>query len=75
MKPTYKVIPAFSFGFLTPFYDLLSEFVGFGQSLKKYVLDLAELQDRESLLDIGYGTGSLVIVAKTQMPELKNCWH
>lgn len=60
----YKIVPAFSFDFLTPFYDPITELIGFGRSFKEKVLELVELENGESLLDIGCGTGSLLITAK-----------
>lgn len=62
-------IPAFNFDFLTPFYDLGVEFLGYGRSERKFVVDLLKLKKEETLLDVGCGTGTLVIIAKETSPE------
>lgn len=64
----YKVVPAFTFNFLTPFYDFITELLGFGPSFKEKVIMLVHFQNGESLLDIGCGTGSLLIPAKKHNP-------
>lgn len=64
----YKIVPEFTFDFLTPLYDLVTEHLGFGPPFKEKVLKLAHFQNGESLLDIGCGTGSLLIPAKRQNP-------
>lgn len=65
------VIPAFNFHFLTPLYDFLCEMVGMGRSFKFKVLERAKLSYsyHEDLLDIGCGTGTLVIAAKQRHPS------
>lgn len=65
----YKIVPAFTFDFLTPFYDPITELIGFGQSFKERVIRLLELRNGESLIDIGCGTGSLLIPAKLKYPK------
>jgi len=53
--------PAFSYDFLTPFYDFLTNISGFGKSLKKRVVGLLDIQGNEKVLDVGVGTGTLLI--------------
>lgn len=63
-----KIVPALSFNFLTPLFDFFCELVGLGSGFKRAVLERAKLSynHNESLLDIGCGTGMLVIMAKQQ---------
>lgn len=65
----YKIIPALSFDFLTPFYDFFSNFFGFGNSLRKKFIEKIKLAGDEKILDIGCGTGSLAIVLKKLNPS------
>lgn len=67
----YKIVPAFTFDFLTPFYDSITDLIGFGESFKRKVIRMTKLQDGESLLDIGCGTGSLLILTKQDYPNSK----
>lgn len=53
------------------FYDLLVWFVigGREQTLRQMIADLARLQSGETVLDVGYGTGSLTRVARERVGE------
>ena len=52
-------------------YDLGNKilFLGKEQKFREYIIDLAELQPGESVLDIGCGTGTLTILAKQRLGE------
>lgn len=63
MDPKY--IPAFNFHFLTPLYDFILNVLGFGVAEREKIVNLLNLHANENLLDIGCGTGSLLLVAKT----------
>lgn len=69
MKRNYKPVPAFSFDWLTPLYDPITELIGFGTSFKERVLQMLNLKDGESILDVGCGTGSLLVPAKVNYPH------
>ncbi|OGE30962.1 hypothetical protein A2631_04755 [Candidatus Daviesbacteria bacterium RIFCSPHIGHO2_01_FULL_44_29] len=68
MRKNY--IPAFNFDFLTPFYDLLLELIGYGYTQRIKVVKLLKLRGGEKLLDVGCGTGTLLQVAKQLHPEV-----
>ncbi len=65
----YKIVPPFGFNFLTRFYDLLTESIGFGKKLKRKVLKLAKIKNGQSVLDVGCGTGALLIIVKEMHPN------
>lgn len=65
---SYKSVPALGKDWLTPFFDLLLEMVGLGRVLATRVLERADIQDGERVLDVGCGTATLLIAAKTGAP-------
>ena len=65
----YKPVPAFSYDFLTPAYDLLLNLMGFGNEQRSRIVKLLGLKPNEKLLDVGCGTGSLLRVARKEHPE------
>ena len=65
----YKPVPALGKDRLTPFFDFLIEVVGLGTSFKKKVLERTQLKNGERLLDVGCGTATLLIAAKSRYPD------
>ncbi len=64
-----RFIPALRFDFLTRLYDPLVAATTRERTFKRRVLDRANLQDGESLLDLACGTGTLAIAAAEQVPR------
>lgn len=64
-----QFIPAFNYDFLTPLYDFFLNLLGFGYKERKKIVGLLKLKNNEKLLDIGCGTGSLIIVSKKLHPQ------
>lgn len=71
MKRQDNYVPAFNYDFLTPFYDFFVEILGYGKSQRVKVINLLALKARENLLDVGCGTGTLLILAKQRFPKVK----
>lgn len=65
----YKIVPALGLDILTPFYDFSCSLIGYGKPLKQKVLKASGFRYGESLLDIGCGTATLLIIAKSQHPS------
>lgn len=62
-------MPALGFDRLTPLYDALVGAAGFGFPLARRVVAASALADGETLLDVGTGTASLLVIAKPQFPR------
>ena len=64
----YKIVPALGLDFLTPLYDFACSLIGYGKPLKQKILEASGFRYGESLLDVGCGTATLVMLAKSQHP-------
>jgi len=65
---SYKPVPALGKEWLTPFFDVLLAIVGLGGPLTERVIEGAHIQDGERVLDVGCGTATLLIAAKSRSP-------
>ncbi len=65
---SYQPVPALGKDFLTPFFDVLLEVVGWGTSLREGVLERVHIQNDEQMLDVGCGTAALLIRARAHAP-------
>src|SRR5712692_7390812 len=65
---SYQPVPALGKDWLTPFFDALLAVVGLGAPLTGRVIERAHIQDGERVLDVGRGTATLLIAAKSRCP-------
>lgn len=70
MKQEKRYTPPAGLHSLTPLYDFLTSVTGFGKNYKRRVLHSVDLTGRETLLDVGCGTGVLLEAAKRAYPPL-----
>ncbi|MFH1032291.1 MAG: class I SAM-dependent methyltransferase [Chloroflexota bacterium] len=68
MNNEYK--PGLAFHFLTPFYDAATSWLGAGPAFMRKVLEIPSLKGNEKVLDVGCGTGTLIIEAKRKYPDI-----
>src|SRR4030066_1649977 len=64
-----KFTPPLAFDFLTPIYDRVINLLAYGKAFKRMALELSEIVDGEKVLDVGCGSGTLLIEAKTRYPN------
>lgn len=68
MSHTHRhYIPAASHDWLLPLYDPITKLMG-GEALHRQLVDQAQLQPGQRVLEIGCGTGNLTMLAKTLCP-------
>ncbi len=63
-----EYIPALSYRFLTPFYDFIQEYIVRDVRYKSLLIERANIQPGQHVLDLGCGTGTLAIMAKQAQP-------
>lgn len=69
VKTNEDYIPALSYRFLTPFYDFIQKFIVRDVRYKSLLIQQANIQPGQSVLDLGCGTGTLAIMAKQAQPS------
>lgn len=62
-------IPALRFHWLTPFYDALLKWGMREDSIKSRLIERANIQPGQRVLDLGCGTGTLAVMIKQSAPE------
>ncbi len=64
-----KFTPPLAYEVLTPFFDGVCNMMGYGKNFKRMALELSEIVDGEKVLDVGCGSGTLLIEAKARYPN------
>jgi ubiquinone/menaquinone biosynthesis C-methylase UbiE len=64
-------IPALSYRFLTPFFDFIQKYIVRDVRYKTLLIEQANAQPGQKVLDLGCGTGTLAIMAKELQPGAK----
>jgi ubiquinone/menaquinone biosynthesis C-methylase UbiE len=68
MSAENKYIPALSFRWLTPLYDPLLKWGMREESFKRRLIERAQIQAGQTVLDLGCGTGTLTLMLKKSAP-------
>jgi ubiquinone/menaquinone biosynthesis C-methylase UbiE len=66
-KDTY--IPALSFRWLTPYFDMIQKWIVRDLRYKTLLLERASIKSNDRVLDLGCGSGTLAIMAKRSVPS------
>jgi ubiquinone/menaquinone biosynthesis C-methylase UbiE len=64
-----EYIPALSYRFLTPFYDFIQKYIVRDVRYKTRLIEQANIQPGQHVLDLGCGTGTLAILVKQSHPS------
>src|SRR5690348_2844892 len=65
----HEYIPALSFRALTPYYDLIQSWLVRDTVYKRQLIEQANIQPGQRVVDLGCGTGTLAIMVKQAQPQ------
>lgn len=68
-KTNEEYIPALGYRFLTPFYDFIQKYIVRDVRYKALLIQQANIQAGQDVLDLGCGTGTLAIMVKQTQPN------
>lgn len=68
-KENNEYIPALSYRFLTPFFDFIQKYIVGDVRYKSLLIQQANIQPGQTVLDLGCGTGTLAIMVKQAVPD------
>lgn len=68
---TEKFIPALGYDWLTPFYDIGLRLTTRETVFKTALVEQANFEPRQNILDLACGTGTLTILIKQKYPQVK----
>ncbi len=67
-RQEYPILPAAGWNVLTPVYDFLCSAVGLGKRFKQWLIELANVEPHDRVLDVGCGTGTLAVLLAVAFP-------
>ncbi len=67
-RQEYPILPAAGWNVLTPVYDFLCSAVGLGKPFKQWLIELANVEPHDRVLDVGCGTGTLAVLLAVAFP-------
>jgi ubiquinone/menaquinone biosynthesis C-methylase UbiE len=68
-NPENSYVPALSYNWLTPFYDLVIRWTMPELRMKQELIRLANIKDGQRVLDLGCGTATLTLLIKQTHPD------
>jgi len=64
-------VPPLGISSLTPIYDYWLKFLGYNNQYHQQIIGFLDIKDGGKILDVGCGTGTTLVMIKTQFPKAK----
>lgn len=71
-QPEESFVPALGRPWLTPLYDVVAQLVG-EKRFKAHLVDVARIEPGHDVLDLGCGTGTLMLMVHQRCPTARVC--